>query len=91
MSVGGTLDLLFCNNDAIIHSYKTITPLQSTSDHFVLEVNSHIRCNSSFSEEEKPERVSPLDNLNFHSNDIDWEALNAELQLQLDIDTLLNA
>ena len=40
---GGTLDLLFCNNDAIIHSYDTITPLQSTSDHFVLEVDVHIQ------------------------------------------------
>ena len=81
---GGTLDLLFCNNDAIIHSYNTLKPLQSTSDHYVLEVNAHIQCNSKFDEEEKPERASPLDNLNFHSNDIDWEAMSGELKIQLD-------
>ena len=81
---GGTLDLLFCNNDAIIHSYDTITPLQSTSDHFVLEFNVHIHCNDNSEEERKPERVSPLDNLNFHSNDINWEAVSEKLKIQLD-------
>ena len=37
---GGVLDLLFCNNDAIIHSYETLQPLRSTSDHFVVEISS---------------------------------------------------
>lgn len=81
---GGSLDLLFCNNDAIIHSYDTLKPLQSTSDHYVLEINTHFHCNSQLKEEEKPERVSPLDNLNFHSNEIDWETLSAELKTHLD-------
>ena len=81
---GGTLDLLFCNNDAIIHSYNTIKPLQSTSDHYVIEVNARIQCSSKFEEEAKPERSSPLDNLNFQSNDIDWETMEIDLKTQLD-------
>ena len=35
-------------------------------------------------EEDKPERSSPLDNLNFHSNDIDWETMSTNLKTQLD-------
>ena len=80
---GGVLDLLFCNNHSIIHSYELIKPLQSTSDHFVVEVSAHLCC-TSFEEEEKPDRASPFDNLNFHSNDIDWEAMSSDLQSQLD-------
>ena len=79
---GGTLDLLFCNNDAIIHSYETIKPLQSTSDHFVIEVNAHL-CSTSVVEEEKPSRASPFDNLNFHSNDIDWESMSAAIKSRI--------
>ena len=28
--------------------------------------------------------MSPLDNLNFHSNDINWEAVSEKLKIQLD-------
>ena len=41
---GGLLDLVFCNNAAIIHSSHTIQPLRSTSDHFVVEVNTPLLC-----------------------------------------------
>ena len=73
---GNVLDLVFCNNDTIIHSYNTIKPLQSTSDHYVVEVNTHLTGHDRADEEEKPERISPFDNLNFQSNDIDWEAIS---------------
>ena len=84
---GGVLDLLFCNNDSIIHSYELLKPLQSTSDHFVIEVSAHL-CSTSFDEEEKPDRASPFDNLNFHSNDIDWEAMSTDLQSRLENENL---
>ena len=73
---GGVLDLLFCNNDSIIHSYNIVQPLRSTSDHFLVEVNTHILSEIDQEEEDKPERSSPFDCLNFHSNDIDWESMS---------------
>ena len=76
---GGTLDLLFCNNDSIIHSYNTVEPLRSTSDHFVVEVNTPILCGITGEEEVKPQFASPLDSLNFYSNDIDWEEISGAL------------
>ena len=41
-TAGGVLDLLFDNNDSIIHNYELIETLRSTSDHFVVEVNAHL-------------------------------------------------
>ena len=84
---GGVLDLLFCNNDSIIHNYELIQPLRSTSDHFVVEVSAHL-CSTTFDEEQQPERASAFDNLNFHSNDIDWETMASELQSRLDSENL---
>ena len=76
---GETLNSLFSNNDAKIHSYDAIQPLQSISNHFVSEVSVHIHCSFKF-EEDKPETSSPLDNLNFHSNDERWEAKSTDLK-----------
>ena len=75
---GGTLDLVFCNNPAIIHSYQTIQPLRSTSDHFVVEVCTPLMCTND-AEDEQPPRIAVLDNLNFHSNDIRWEEMAASI------------
>ena len=81
---GGVLDLVFSNNSHIVHSYSTLTPLRSTSDHFVVEVNTHIIPNEKEEEEEKPEFVSPFNNLNFFSNDIDWEQISTEVKSMTD-------
>ena len=84
---GGVLDLLFCNNKNIIHSYDILKPLRSTSDHFVVEVNTHLLSHVDHNEDEKPERSSPFDCLNFHSNDIDWDGMSkAIIQLVNDRD-----
>ena len=84
---GGVLDLLFCNNKSIIHSYDILKPLRSTSDHFVVEVNTHLLSHVDHKEDEKPERSSPFDCLNFHSNDIDWDGMSkAIIQLVNDRD-----
>ena len=72
---GGMLDLVFCNNSAIIHSYETLHPLRSTSDHFVVEVSTPLMCATDPNENERSPFVSALDNLNFHSNDINWEEM----------------
>ena len=87
---GGVLDLLFCNNDSAIHSYNILQPLRSTSDHFVVEVNTHLLSQSAHQEEDKPERASPFDNLNFHSNDVDWESMSEAISQRVNDENLDN-
>ena len=48
---GGVLDLVFSNNSYIVHSYNTLKPLRSTSDHFVIEVNTPIMSNETEQED----------------------------------------
>ena len=79
---GNTLDLVFTNNDHLIHSHECIKPpLASTSDHYIIECKSSIKGSAEGDGETKPEHVSPLDKLNFFSNDIDWESLSKSLDI----------
>ena len=70
---------MFCNNTAIIHSYETLKPLRSTTDHFVMEVSTPMLCKAMDDEEEQTPLLSPFDSLNFFSNDIEWEKMSDEL------------
>ena len=81
---GGVLDLVFTNNSCVVHSYNTLKPLRTTSDHFVVEVNTPLMCNDCNLEEEKPAMASPLDCLNFHSNDIQWDKICDDVALLTD-------
>ena len=85
---GGLLDLLFCNNPSIIHSYETLHPLRSTSDHYVVEVRTPILCSLETTEGERPPLVAALDNLNFHSNDIQWEEMSKSITERVDAEDL---
>ena len=85
---GGVLDLVFSNNNAIIHSYETLQPLRSTSDHYVVEVSTPLLCISCSEESHKLPYLSAFDNLNFHSNDIQWEDMSAEITRQFDAEDL---
>ena len=67
---GNTLDLLFTNNDCLLHSYACTKPLQSTSDHYIIEGSTQFKvCPDTFSEA-KPDFMSPFDKLNFHSSEV---------------------
>ena len=68
---GGLLDLVFCNNTALIHSYETIQPLRSTSDHFVMEVSTRLLSNAADEEEEL------IRNENLFEQELLWEFRNA--------------
>jgi hypothetical protein len=76
---GNTLDLVFTNNNYLLHSYDCLKPLTSVSDHFVVEACTAFKAKSESCEEAKPEYLSPLDKLNFYSNDINWDIINEEL------------
>ena len=85
---GGVLDLVFSNNNAVFHSYDTLKPLRSTSDHFVIEVSTPLLCNPCTKENHEAPFLSPLDNLNFYSNDIKWDEMSAEITRRFDSEDL---
>ena len=73
---GNILDLVLTNNDNLLHSFECFPPsLLSVSDHFILECKTILGTRLEEGDSEIPKKVSPLDNLNFLSNDIDWEAI----------------
>ena len=86
---GNTLDLVFTNNNNLLHSYECITPLSSVSDHFIVECKSILGTLPDAAETEKPDKVSPLDNLNFFSNDIDWELISKQFE-EIEWSTILS-
>ena len=75
---GNTLDLLFTNNEYMLHSYNCLVPIRSVSDHYVIEANTQYKAKETLIEE-KPEYISFLDNFNFFSNDIQWPNISEEL------------
>ena len=76
---GNMLDLLLTNNDEIIHEIKYHQPPQSTSDHFIIEVDTKLT--SGVWQENDTEGnvpLAPLRTLNFQSEQISWAALIEE-------------
>ena len=86
---GNTLDLVFTNNSNLIHSHECIVPpLTSVSDHYIIECKTRIQGSVDDEDQTRPERISPLDNLNFFSNDIQWDVIMNEFN-DVDWKTLL--
>ena len=75
----GVLDLVFSNNESMVHSYNMVKPLRTTSDHFVIEINTPLLCEK-VEKENPPPYVSALDNLNFFSNEISWDIMSTEIE-----------
>ena len=76
---GNILDLVFTNNINLLHSFECLQIPRSVSDHHIVECYTQFKSGASQTEEEKPEHLSPLDKLNFFSEDIDWDELTGEL------------
>ena len=70
---GNTLDLVFTNNDDLIHSY-TSTPTQM-SDHFILECMTTLLNESGTSKADVTPEPERLASLNFHSEKVDWQLM----------------
>ena len=86
---GGTLDLVFSNNESLVHSYRTLVPLRSTSDHYVVEIKTPLLDMDTNQAEEKPNFSSPFHNLNFFSNDIQWDNICAEIKEHTSVESFL--
>ena len=77
---GNTLDLLFTNNDSLLHSYECVKPPQSTSDHYIVKGSTLFNVCKDAISEARPDFLSPFDKLNFHSSEIKWRDINSELE-----------
>ena len=76
---GNTLDLIFTNNPDLIHNHQSFVPaLSSISDHYSVECDSLIGTGQYAEDNPPTEFNSPLDALNFHSNDIQWTRIIEE-------------
>ena len=76
---GSTLDLVFTNNDSLIHSHEILPTPLSVSHHQVVNIYSQYKSPKLPSDVEENPRLSPFDNLNFHSKDVDWETIMSTL------------
>ena len=78
---GNTLDLLFTNNENLIHSYSTMENLPTISDHHTIEVLSNLVLSNTQKQAQEPEMedIPPMKKLNFHSEAVNWEAIKKEL------------
>ena len=56
-----------------------VPSLSSVSDHYMVECKSLLGVTEE-SVKEQPPKASALDNLNFFSNDIDWEVISAQFE-----------
>lgn len=68
---GNTLDLVFTNNDSLLHSY-TSTPT-ILSDHFMVTCSSSIECQRPDTECDNISKPGNLASLNFFNDAIKWD------------------
>ena len=79
---GNTLDILFSNNIDLVHSY---TPIYSgLSDHYIMEFNvdyqNQPKTESTEQNTSQPKLKTSFRDLNFFSEDINWEVLNQSFE-----------
>ena len=76
---GNILDLVMTNNTSLIHDYNCVPTLRSISHHLMINVQTQYKSLNISSNEEQQDKLSPLDRLNFHSKDVNWELFNEAL------------
>ena len=74
------LDLVFTNNESLIHGCSAIPVLQSTSHHSIVMVSTNLKVSNLAYDDDQPEPRSLFNALNFFSDDIEWNKLKSELQ-----------
>ena len=81
---GNTLDLILTNNPELLHSYQCV-PVLTVSDHYIIEAFTDYKLNSQKSNLSKKVDHSQLqkpslNDLNFYSEETNWEKINAEMK-----------
>ena len=90
---GNTLDLLFVNNSDYIHNHQLLRTIQS--DHFLVEFTTSYRTDNTETSEESEEETTSKEeatfkDLNFFSEDINWECLEDDLAYMKFLEICLN-
>ena len=76
---GNILDLVFTNNEHLIHDCSVVPVLQSTSHHGIVNVSTSLKVQSTVYDDDKPEPRSKFNSLNFFSDEIEWDSLKKDL------------
>ena len=78
---GNTLDLVFTNNSQLIHNYNCTEILLSISHHKIIEISTTYKTTFNYQNKKEQEKKfnSVFENLNFFSEDINWDELNKYL------------
>ena len=76
---GNTLDLLFTNNQDIIHNYNCIPVSSSISHHCLIEFATHLHVKTSTEFEKRPLHT-PFDIFNYFDETINWDVINQNLE-----------
>ena len=74
---GNILDFLLTNNTDSIFNYSCSPSVYS--DHFIIDVITHLNFENTHDQTEKRNLVSKFDLYNFHSEKINWDLVNKEL------------
>ena len=76
---GNTLDLVLTNNVSLIHSHEILPMPLSISHHQFVNMYTQYKSPQLPSDIGASPRLSPFDNMNFHSKDVDWEQIVSTL------------
>lgn len=78
---GNILDLVFTNNDRLVHSVEIIPTLRSNSHHSIVRCSTLFKSKLNNCTPQYPTqpKISKFDSLNFYSDEIDWESINKDL------------
>ena len=76
---GNTLDLILTNNESLVHDYHSSKPLDSITDHYIIEVTTSYKPNVQRYKEKKKRNRTGFDALNFFHDEVKWDAIEQRL------------
>ena len=76
---GNTLDLILVNNERLVHHYTCSKTNLSISHHSIIQSATLFNVSYKTEKEHKPKLLSPFDELNYFSDEVDWTAINSNL------------
>ena len=85
---GNILDLVFTNNESLIHECSIVPVLRSTSHHDIVLIQTSFKVENR-SNEETPEKRTGFHAMNFYADSIEWNKIANALNC-IDWDTELN-
>ena len=76
---GNTLDLILTNNEKLVHDYHSTKPLDSITDHYIVEVATSYKPNVQRYKEAKYRKRTGFDALNFFHSETNWKEIDQKI------------